>query len=159
MPIGVRFTYKYKGLPKITRRETGRMQKRAYKKLGRRWHRRNRPRHFTRRGAVAYRYAKRTRNYVRDKLRKHGHNRPLEFSGDSKRNSRFANIRSTSKGVRVAMTLLRVLNLRHPKSRINMAEEMRRVTGKEARELRDVGNRDIEGRLKRYRRRRFTASK
>lgn len=134
------------------------MQKGAYRVIGKRWHLRNRKRHFTRRGAVMYRYAKRTRNYVRDKLRKHGHNRPLEFSGQSKRDSRTARITSTSKGTRVNMTLLRKLNYRHPKSRIRMAEEMRRVTGREARELQGVGNKDTETRLRRYRRKR-TVSK
>ncbi|WP_044250376.1 hypothetical protein [Rhodopirellula sp. SWK7] len=79
------------------------------------------------------------RSYTGRKERKFGHRNPLEYSGESKRNAKAtAVIISDSSGVRVKYPGLRKLNLRHSNSNINMADEFRRITTRENRELGDA---------------------
>lgn len=49
------------------------------------WHEEILPRHFTHAGAREYSYQKRTRAYEVRKVKRYGHSRPLEYSGDLKR--------------------------------------------------------------------------
>lgn len=65
--------------------EWRRISKLGWAAAGAFWHRVILPRHFTHRGARQYGYAKRSRRYELRKLRKYGHTRPLEYSGELKR--------------------------------------------------------------------------
>ncbi|MCA9270967.1 MAG: hypothetical protein KDA41_20945 [Planctomycetales bacterium] len=93
------------------------------------------------------------RSYTGRKLRKYGHTRPLEFSGETRQRIRaYANITATSTSrhttVKVAYPGARRFNLRHPKSRINMALEFRRIVPSEFTPLARVYDADLEQRLR-----------
>jgi hypothetical protein len=76
------------------------------------------------------------RSYMGQKYRKFGHQRPLEFSGETRRAvASFPTLTSTSSGVKVRYSGARKFNFKHPKSQINMAEEFRRVLPQEANSL------------------------
>jgi hypothetical protein len=101
--------------------------------------------YFKRKGEGMARDSKQfKRSYTGRKLAKFGHTRPLEFSGETRRLVRTASITSTSGGGRVAYPGARKFNFRHPKSRINMALEFRRVVPREASELAGVFDRDLD---------------
>lgn len=57
---------------------------------------------------------------------------PLVFTGNTRRAVRTASITSTSKGGKAAYSGARVFNFRHPKSKVNMADEFRRITPRES---------------------------
>ena len=75
------------------------------------------------------------RSYTGRKLARFGHTRALEFTGDTRRAIRAASITSTSKGSRVAYRAASKFSFRHPKSRIRMQDEFRRILPEEATEL------------------------
>lgn len=76
------------------------------------------------------------RSYTGRKLRSQGHTRPLEFTGDTRRAMNLGfNIKSTSKGGRVAYRSASKFSFRHPKSQIRMSEEFRRLLPSEVAEL------------------------
>lgn len=87
------------------------------------------------------------RSYMGQKYRKFTHQRPLEFSGDTRRAvASMPSLTSTSNGVKVRYSGARTLNYKHPRSRINMAEEFRRTLPEEANSLtRTYDNRLDEG--------------
>jgi hypothetical protein len=105
-----------------------------------------RPKHFTVAGAAEYGYAPRKgeesglsrkqfwNSYTGRKIRYRKHRRPLVWSGEMERQSRRAEIRTTSKGVRIIMRV-RKANWRHPNSRVRMADELRRVSVQEGRAM------------------------
>jgi hypothetical protein len=73
------------------------------------------------------------RSYTGRKFNQFGHMRPLEFSGETRQGIKVgARGQESSKGVRVIFPGARKFNLRHPKSQINMADEFRTVTQREA---------------------------
>jgi hypothetical protein len=67
------------------------------------------------------------RSYTGRKLRKWHHTNPLQWSGETRRNVRHANIYTTSKGARVAYAGARKLNFRPRGGSINMAQEFRKL--------------------------------
>lgn len=73
---------------------------------------------------------------------------PLEFTGKTRRAVRSARISSTSKSGKAAYSGANVFNYRHPKSRIRMNEEFRRITSDEAIELANVYDRQLDDHLK-----------
>lgn len=75
------------------------------------------------------------KSYTGWKKKKFGHTRPLEWSGETRRLVRLANISATAKRSRVAYPGARKFNFRHPASTINMADEFRRLIPEEATEL------------------------
>ena len=75
------------------------------------------------------------RSYTGRKLRMKHHTRPLEFSGETKEAVKQASITSTSKGGKAAYAGASKFNFRHPKSKIRMSEEFSRITKREAQEL------------------------
>lgn len=76
------------------------------------------------------------RSYMGQKYRKYGHQRPLEFSGETRRAiASMPTLSSTSTSTKVRYAGARKFNFRHPKSRINMAEEFRRILPDEANSL------------------------
>lgn len=128
----------------------------SWEDTGREFHKNYRLDRFTHRHATEANYGERKKKYTMQKLRKYGHTRPLEKSGEAKKLSASARIvarggSGASKevivsvghlthvtnvedrgGVRVVYASLRKLNFRHPMSDINMADEFRRITDRES---------------------------
>ena len=76
------------------------------------------------------------RSYSGKKFKRFGHMRPLEFSGDTKREiKQGAHVKVTKNGARVVFPAARKFNLRHPTSQIRMNEEFRSITTREAQTL------------------------
>lgn len=94
------------------------------------------------RGSAAFR-----KSYTGRKLRMMGHTRPLEFSGDTRRKVRSASISSTSKGGKAAYAGASKFNFRHPKSKIRMSEEFKRITAAEAIALGEFYDRRLDHHL------------
>ncbi len=150
------------GVPRW-RSHVNRAQKEAWAKGGEYWHLRLRAKHFTKAGAREYHYTprkgeagsgvpfktKRHESYLAYKLRRYKHTRPLEATGGLKRLSRMARITSTSKGVRVALSQANKANLRHPKSTINMREELTTVSVREEQPIARELDRELNLRLNR----------
>lgn len=83
----IRSSVEYKGIyPEIAVRQLNNAVKGANEGVLKQWHVHNLPLHF--KGAASaqkYRYYNRSKGYLRRKLRKVKHTRPLEFSGRTKR--------------------------------------------------------------------------
>lgn len=87
------------------------------------------------------------RSYLGRKLKKFGHMRPLEFSGQTRAAVRsYANISSTSKGGRVAYPGARAFNYRNPFSvpTMNLNLEFRGILQEETEPLADQVDREFE---------------
>lgn len=103
-------------------------KKAAYLAMGKEWHLKIRPRHFTADAKRRYGYAPREgepgnqnahgfwKSYTGRKRKYHHHGRPLEWAGQSKRATRLARVTSTSRGVRIAGSLGGLGRRPHPKS-------------------------------------------
>lgn len=131
----IKIVIKYKGaVPRAMRKRFRVVSAFAHKVAGTWWHATMRPKHFTQAGRQEYRYSRRTKDYRFRKMREKGHNNPLVFSGISRLTTRLRDVRATSKGVRVVM---RAGNLakQNPKSRVNMQDELTRVSRREEREI------------------------
>jgi len=138
--------------PGILKRELGKMQKKAYTRIGRYWHKQMRPRHFTKAGAKDYAYEPRSgergsgksfgRSYTARKLKEHGHTRPLVLTGATELLSRMQDIRATSKGVKVVVHVGNVL--RQPKGRAERVRELTMVTPEEQRQLADIYDEEMQ---------------
>lgn len=133
--------------PRGFRKAFNAASKESWNKTGAYFHEHMRDARFTNRHATAAGYAERKKTYTWRKFQSKGHTRPLEYSGETRRAVRAANISSTSSGNRVAYPGARKFNFRHPKSDINMAEEFSRVTQAEANELAKVYDNDLDQRL------------
>lgn len=142
------------------RGEFGRAKKGAFLTMGAYWHQHFRKRHFA---TVAYReydYAPRKgdelpfgsrefwRSYVGRKLRKMGHRLPLVYSGASRTLAKIRDVRATSKGGRI-MIHAPTLNLRPKGGRINLREEMARISPREWQKMLRVCGRELNRRWKR----------
>lgn len=84
-------------------------------------------------GSKAYRGS-----YTGRKERRFGHTRALEFTGDTRRAIKSASVSSTSKGGKVSYPGARAFSFRHPRSKIRMQDEFRRILPAEAEELAHV---------------------
>lgn len=146
----------------LTPRKFRRMQKLAWKAMGDYWHEKIRPLHFTVAGAKKYRYKRRTLKYRKAKLAKFGHNKPLVWSGESRRLTANRNVTSTSRGMRVKMGQAKALNFRRRRKftgvTINMRDELLRTRADERRQMAKVFTRRIERLLKRIRTTRIVRS-
>lgn len=89
-----------------------------------------------------------TRSYTGRKLRLFGHTRPLEFSGKTRNQMRSANISSTSNMGRAAYPGASKFSFRHPKSKIRMQDEFRRILPQEAEELGQYFDEQLDAELK-----------
>jgi hypothetical protein len=142
-------TVKWTGpIPGVTlkARELNAIKRAGYEKIGLLWHRTMRPKHFTQAGAKEYGYTPRSgedaargsksfrQSYTGRKWRTKGHTFPLMWSGMSRQLSRIRDVRATSKGVRIVIRAP-ALNFRNPHTKINMREEMTRVSIKERDQL------------------------
>lgn len=137
------------GVLGLSRKEVNDITKDSFYLVTKRWRQRYLPLHFGTRATQRYGYARRKgaqraradakRNrhggsYSARKYRAVGHTRPLEYSGEGKRQALSQeNIYATrTKGV---ARLPRKFNWRNPKSQINMADEIRAVRPEELRDL------------------------
>ncbi len=162
------FKVKYTGaVPSVARQALGRIKRESWRQTGEHWHGRYRPKHFRRSGAREYGYAPRTGEpgssnpkggYMRRKRREKGHSLPLVWSGTSRQLTRLRDVRATSKGARVVMNAPG-LNRRHPKSRINMRDEMTRISVRERTQLTKVLDGGLDRRLRQIRTRRTRKAK
>lgn len=147
----------YKGFPP-TKRAYNEVKKEVFLDVGRMWHERFRPLHFTEAGKARYGYFLRKgegmvkgskaykRSYTGRKERLFGHTKPLVFSTEGERLSRLEDVRATSNMGKVILP--RKFNFKHPKSRINMREELTRVTAGETRELIEFADLRLASRLR-----------
>lgn len=131
------------------------------------WHRKFRPKHFTREAFRRYPGVYKPRagergnpqrdkngkllgfrsTYTGQKLRRWGHTNPLSFSGQSESLSRQRVIRATSKKGR-AVIRAPALNRNNPDSEINMRREMEAVNNLEAIEMVEKHDRTVDRDLK-----------
>jgi len=152
-------TLTYRGpTPKAARKELNSILRKGFHLMGVYWHRFFRGKHFTEAGGRQYRYKKRRPSYVARKRRLQKHNDPLVWSGRSRMLSRVRRVRATATGgirsgqrlrgrVRVTMPV-RTLNLRPKGGRINLRDELTRVSAPEARRLAALFARYLTSRLK-----------
>lgn len=129
-------------VPRALRTLHSQSTKAAWSEAGQEFHTKFRDRRFSNAHATAAGYTPRQgergsgvafpRSYVGRKLRRYGHTRPLELTGETRRMVSLASINSTSKGVKVSYPGARKFNLRHKNSTINMADEFRRILPSEA---------------------------
>lgn len=147
--IPVKFEIKTRGAtPRSLRKATNVSTKDSWQETGLHFHTEMSDDRFTHKHATLAGFATRTKKYQSTKLKKFGHTNPLEFSGETRRRARTANITANSKGVSVRYGVNK-LNFRNPKARIpiNMADEFRRVTQPEATTLVGVFDRALDRRL------------
>lgn len=85
---------------KLSKRMENQIVRDALGHLGRVFHTDIRPKKFTHRGATEYKYERRSRRYEQRKLRKFGHTRPLELTGETKQMANIVKITNTSKSVK-----------------------------------------------------------
>jgi hypothetical protein len=144
--------------PRGMRRAYGHASKAAWLATAAHFHAHYRQRRFTqaharaagyghRKGELLARGTKAFRNsYTGRKLRLFGHTDPLRFSGVTYEKMRVANISSTRNMGKVAYRGASKFNFQHPRSRIRMSEEFKRILPYEADELGEYydGQLDIE---------------
>lgn len=156
----------YKGAvpSSISRSEFNReILKPSWSMTGEYFHRKMLPLRFTKRGGKMLNYAPRRgeeaggsfqdfrRSYTARKRRKFGHTKPLVYTGESESLAKIRDIRATSKGVRI-VNHARGLNRKHPKSKVVMRDEVRRLADHEGVELTRFLGGQVERQLKAYRR-------
>jgi hypothetical protein len=88
------------------------------------------------------------RSYTGRKLRMFGHTRPLEFTGETRNKMRAASISSTRNMGRAAYPGASKFSFKHPKSKIRMHEEFRRILPREASELGEYYDEQLDAKLK-----------
>jgi hypothetical protein len=146
--------------PRGMKRIINNATKEAYREMGEEFHRSYVDKRFTPKHAEAAGYTKRKgerqargskafrRSYTGRKLSRFGHMNPLQFTGETRAAVRAQRrVSSTSKGVRVSYPGARVFNFQHPKSRVRMNEEFRRITPQESIELANYFDRRLDQRL------------
>lgn len=133
------------------RRAFGNASKLAWATTAEYFHEHLRDRRFTPEHAQAAGYARRKgelqpagsksfrRSYTGRKQKRFGHTNPLQFTGETRRRiaSEF-NITSTKKGGKIAYRGASKFSFRHPRSRVRMNEEFRRLIPSEIETLADV---------------------
>lgn len=163
--IAQKFRIRYRGMPVpgspgFPRREWNEIRRAGKRVVGIFWHKKYRPEHFKNSAFSRYGYTPRAgmrksgkafrRSYTGRKLARHGHTRPLEFSGTSRRLSRQRKVSATRNKVKVSMPI-NAFNYRPRNSQVDMVAEMRTITVDEARTMTRLYGRYIEQRLKRRR--------
>lgn len=145
MPVHVEV--KLTGVESLKKKQVNDVLKAAMYALGLRWRRRYLPLHFGEKAARRYNYTPRAgergrdgskdfdRSYTGRKLRFLKHKRPLEFTGEGKRQALNGQRLVYATRDKVRMPLPSKFNWRHPKSRVRMADEIRAVTVTESKEL------------------------
>jgi len=150
---------KYTGFPPL-KRQYNNAVKEVLRETAAQWHERFFEGHFTVAGAQRYGYYARKgelqrgskrfkRTYVGRKERVMGHSRPLYYTGEAYRDSKFTRVVATNKEARVILS--RKFNLKHPKSRIRMRDEVTRVLPAEQTELMQFAQSRIASRINQFR--------
>jgi hypothetical protein len=76
----------------------------AWNDVGEFWHEHILPKHFTTRGAAEYGYQPRSKRWMIRKAKKYGHQNPLVWTGELKRQAlRMRDVRASSSGARVVI--------------------------------------------------------
>lgn len=139
----------------VLKRTLNRIIKNSLLRALQEWRRSILPQHFTEQGARKYGFRTRTRKYRERKKREKGHSRPLVWSGESERRSRRARIRTTSK--RGTATVNAPNLSRRPKGgRIDMRDELSRLTQQDQRTMFGAFRKRFSERLRRLPARRRT---
>ncbi len=136
--------------PAVLKKDLNKIIKKVWAATAEHWHRHQRPKHFTTAGGREYGYtprsgqrgSKRKRfkgSYTQRKIQKHGHDRPLEFSGTSRQLTRIQNIVATSKGATIRMRAP-ALNFKPKGSAVNMREELTTISAGDLANLKRVAN-------------------
>lgn len=152
----IRFKVTWTGpMPRELRRRWPKIRKAAFTEIGEMWHKKFRPKHFTRAGAREYSYSPRAgdalargskrfrRSYTGQKLRRFGHTLPLVFSGASRDLTRLRDVRATGKGVRIVMRAP-TLNFSRKGATKSMRDELTEISAREAKALTKRLARSIE---------------
>lgn len=140
--------YYVTGIEALRKSDVNAALKAAWLAVGKRWRRRYLPLHFTNRAERRYYYTPRSWDYERKKLKFLGHTRPLEFTGEGRREATYReNLSVTRWGV--IIRLPRKFNLRGRNTPIKMADEIRRVLPEELEELAEFFIEQLERELRR----------
>lgn len=133
------------GVESLTKKQVNDALKASMHAIGVRWRRRYLPLHFGNAASARYGYTPRAgergsgkrfdRSYTARKLRFLHHTRPLEFTGEGKRQALNGQRLVYATRDTVRMPLPRKFNWRNKKSKVRMADEIRAVTPAEAKEL------------------------
>lgn len=138
------FTIRERGpTPKLAMRQMNQVQREVGEELGDHWHQHFRPKHFTHAGATEYGYTPRQFEYTRRKFKTEGHTLPLvgpDKRGEvhSKDASRIRDVRVTAtKGEAKIRVVLHTpkLNFRPEGGRIDLRDEMSRISANEGKQL------------------------
>lgn len=128
-------------VPQVTKREQNNVTREAYHTMGVHFHKENIPVRFTERAFYLLQYAPRSKKYEKKKIKQKGHRNPLVWSGESKQLAKQQNVKATAtkKRAQVDITLAsRGLNRKNKRSKILMANEVRRVSPREVPKLQSV---------------------
>jgi hypothetical protein len=120
--------------PRKYAKELKRINLESAQELGQHFHKVNLPRRFTISGGRMLGYAIRSKRYQQNKKKRKGHNDPLVYSGNTKRDVlSHEDVRTSGTSKRwQANVILRARNLnRFGKGRIKPAQELREVAAKE----------------------------
>jgi hypothetical protein len=137
----ITISIKYTG--EVSKRKWDEILKETWYAWAEAWDTRFKMRHFTPEGAKLYNYDPRGAAYMKRKMRVHGHNLPLVWSGASRLLAKRPNIKATSKWGRARINAPG-LNLRRAGKQTPMYVEMTRVTVNERRALLAVANKQLE---------------
>lgn len=136
----------------IRKRQLQQAAKATLEQMGRRWHDLYLPEHFKESAYQRYRYYKRKGmgldpggrafrlSYAGRKLRRQHHERPLVFSGEGQ-SLALGPVRIRATGKQARVLLPSKFNLRNPKSRISMRDEITKIIPAEAQDLVQFGRR------------------
>ena len=123
------------GIEGLKKSQVNNAMKRAMFAMGLRWRRKYLPFHFEEFGERKYKFARRSRRYERLKKKIHGHTHDLVASGEGKRLALSGRRKVFATRDKVRIPLPRKYNLRPTKSKVRMADEIRRVTKGEVNSL------------------------
>lgn len=145
-----------------TLRDWNDLRRAAWDEIGEEWRDAMRPKHFTHAGAKEYGFLPRSgeqsgigakfwRSYTGKKQRKFHHTLPLVWSGELRDLSRVTRIQShatsSDSGTRVVMPMANKANFRNPHSKIDLRDELTRVSDPESAQLTSHLGHKIEQKL------------
>ena len=144
----------------ITKKQLRQPMVEAFFAMPTHWHKEFAEKHFTKQGAREYDYVPRIgergganfkRSYTGRKKAKFGHTLPLVFTGKSKeRILERRDIRANTKRGKAVLNAP-TLNFRPAKGRINLFQEMTRVSGDELKEITGVGHATLSDEINKIR--------